>query len=295
MSRKLHSRLFKWPLLSALVLGSLASAFDYRVDPEGGPQNLRERVARAYARWQGVDGTEVEARETEDAPNVIRYGDGTLFGPDTFSLTVQRTPDPTTVVLLNPAEPSDRALTHELGLLAGLSPDPGARSVMNPAISQEADAELTPADEAALRALAAFVPADINQDGVVDFYDLADFSAAFGETGVSLPADIDDSSVVNRADLDLLRDAYTFGAPAETAPEEAAAAATPGVGGMSGGAQSGGGGSTLSGGAMSGGTMSGGTMTGGTMSGGGQPGGTLSGGAQPGGTVSGGGMSGGGL
>jgi len=272
-------RLLKWPLLSALVLGSLASAFDYRVDQGGGPENLRERVARAYARWQGVDGTAVEARETEDAPNVIRYGDGTLFGPDTFSLTVQRTPDPTTVVLLNPAEPSDRALTHELGLLAGLSPDPGARSVMNPAISQEVDAELTPADEAALRALAAFVPADINQDGVVDFYDLADFGAAFGDTGVSLPADIDDNGVINRADLDLLRDAYTFGAPAETPPEEAAAAAIPGVGG-----------STLSGGAMSGGAMSGGTMSGGV-----QPGGTLSGGAQPGGTASGGAMSGGGL
>ena len=32
-----------------------------------------------------------------------------------------------------------------------------------------------PADEAALRALETFVPEDINQDGVVDFYDLADF------------------------------------------------------------------------------------------------------------------------
>jgi hypothetical protein len=252
--------------LGGLILGGLAFAFDYRVDTAGGPEGLRERIARAYARWQEVEGAEITANETEDAPNTIRYGDGPAFGPDTLSLTVQRTPDPTTVVLLNPTEPSDRALTHELGLLAGLRPAPLTESVMNPAIAPEADAELTPADEAALRALAAFVPADINQDGVVDFYDLADFGAAFGETGVSLPADIDDNGVVNRADLDLLRAAYTLGAPAETPPEEAAAGEVPGVGGMSGGGVSGG---TLSGGAMSGGTVSGETASGGAMSGGG--------------------------
>jgi hypothetical protein len=248
---RVRNRLLKWSLLTTLVLGGLASAFDYRVAPGGGPEGLRERVARANARWQGVEGSEYEASETEGAPNVIRYGDGTRFGPDTLSLTVQRTPDPTTDVLLNPTEPSDRALTHELGLLAGLSPAPGARSVMNPAISQEASAELTPADEAALRALAAFAPEDINQDGVVDFYDLSDFGVAFGETGVSLPADIDENGVVNRADLDLLRAAYTFGAPAETPPE---------AGGESGGALSGG---TLSGGAVSGSGLSGGAVSGG--------------------------------
>ncbi len=260
---RVGSRLLKWPLFTALVLGGLAFAFDYRIDAEGGPEGLSERVERAGARWSGVEGSEFEASETEDAPNVIRYGDGERFGSDTFSLTVQRTPNPTTEVLLNPAEPSDRALTHELGLLGGLSAAPGTRSVMNPAIPQEADAELTPADEAALRALAAFVAEDINQDGVVDFYDLADFSTAFGETGVSLPADIDDNGVVNRADLDRLRDAYTFGAPAETPPETGGA---PGIGSMSGGSMSGG---TVSGGTVSGGTGSGGSVSGGATSGGG--------------------------
>ena len=267
MKRPRHPKLqrpLKWTLLSALVLGGLAFAFDYRIDAEGGPDNLRERVARAYAKWTSVDGTEVGARETDDAPNVISYGDGTLFGPDTLSLTVQRTPDPRTEVLLNPTEPSDQALTHELGLLAGLSPAPRTRGVMNPAVPQEADANLSPTDEAALRALAAFVAEDVNQDGVVDFYDLADLGAAFGETGVSLPEDVDNDGVVNRADLDLLRAAYTFGAPAEAPPQRVANTAVPSVG-TSGGAQSGG---AQSGGAQSGGVASGGAQSGGAVSGG---------------------------
>jgi len=258
-------RRIKWPILSVLVLGGLASAFDYRIDPEGGPEGLRERVSRAYTEWTGVEGTEVGARETDDAPNIIRYGDGNRFGPDTLSLTVQRSPDPKTEVLLNPTEPNDRSLTHELGLLAGLSPDPRARGVMNPAVAQEADADLSPTDEAALRALAAFVTEDVNKDGVVDFYDLADLGAAFGETGVSLAEDIDNDGVVNRTDLDLLRAAYTFGSPAEAPPRRIADTAVPGVGGVSSGGQSGGG---QSGGAQSGGAQSGGAASGGAQSGG---------------------------
>ena len=245
------SRWLKWPLLGVLTLGSLAFALDYRVDTTGGPDTLRGRIAKAAAAWLDVPGGVVNLKETPKAPNRIAYGDGTKFGPDTFSLTVQKGPEPATDVLLNPAEPNQRALTHELGLLAGLSPAPKARGVMNPAIPQEANANLTPADEEALRALNAFVPEDINQDGVVDFYDLADFGAAFGETGVSLPADIDENGVVNRADLGLLEAAYTFGAPAETAPDEALANASLGSGG------------TVSGGTASGGAPSGGTASGG--------------------------------
>ncbi len=256
---RLNSRLLKWPLLGVLVLGGLAFALDYRIDPSGGPDTLRARIASAAAAWTNVPGGVVDLQETEDAPNRIAYGDGTRFGPDTLSLTVQRGPDPATDVLLNPGEPSDQALTHELGLLAGLSPAPGGRGVMNPAIPPESSAELTPADEEALRALAAFVSEDINQDGVVDFYDLADFGEAFGETGVSLPADIDENGVVNRADLGLLEAAYTFGAPAETAPEDALAGASP----ESGGASSGG---TASGGTVSGGSGSGGAASGGAGS-----------------------------
>ena len=255
-------RLVKWPLLTTLVLGGLAFALDYRVDSEGGPDSLQRRVDEAVRQWTAVEGGGFDVNEVEDAPNRIAYGDGTAFGPDTLSLTVQRSPDPATDVLLNPTEPDERALLHELGLLAGLSPAPGERAVMNPAVPQEADAELTPADESALRALETFVSEDINQDGVVDFYDLSDFGDAFGETGVSLPADIDASGTVDRADLDLLRAAYTFGAPAENPPEDALASS----GTASGGAASGG---AASGGAASGGAVSGGVASGGTASGGG--------------------------
>lgn len=247
--------------VGGLVVGSLAFAFDYRLGGGEGPEGLEARIARAAERWLSVEGGEVNANETPDAPNIVGYGDGTAFGPDTFSLTVQRTPEGTTEVLLNPAELNDRALTHELGLLAGLSPAPLTESVMNPAIPPEAGPELSPADEAALRALITFAPEDINQDGVVDFYDLAELGAAFGETGVNVPADIDRSGVVNRDDLGRLRAAYTFGSPAETSPDEAVAGEVPAVGEAAA--------STLSGGAMSGGAMSGGAMSAGAMSGGG--------------------------
>lgn len=256
MKGRVGGRFIKWPLLTMLVLGGLAFALDYRIDSAGGPGSLQRRVDEAVRQWTAVEGGGFDVNEAEDAPNRIAYGDGTAFGPDTLSLTVQRSPDPATDVLLNPTEPDERALLHELGLLAGLSPAPGERAVMNPAIPQEADAELTPADESALRALETFVPEDINQDGVVDFYDLSDFGDTFGETGVSLPADIDESGTVDRADLDLLRAAYTFGAPAENPPEDALA---------SGGTASGG---AASGGAVSGGAASGGAVSGGTASGG---------------------------
>lgn len=255
----LGSRACKWPLLALLIVSGMAFAFDYRIDTEGGPETLRARVAEALARWRDVEGGKVSARETDDADTLIRYGDGTTFGPDTFSLTVRRLPEATTEVLLNPTEPNDRALTHELGLIAGLSETPLERSIMNPAIAQEATADLTPADEAALRALETFEPEDVNQDGTVDFYDLSDIGVAFGETGISIPEDIDDSGAVDNGDLERLRAAYTFGAPAETAE------------GIPGGLNSGG---SMSGGAMSGGSMSGGSTSGGTVSGGAVSGGS---------------------
>ena len=250
------NRLGKWTLLGVLILGGLAFALDYRIDPAGGPDTLSARVASAVDIWMSVTDGVFEPRERADAANRIAYGDGTRFGPDTFSLTVQNGPDPATDVLLNPTEPSDQALLHELGLFAGLRPSLDEAGVMNPAIPPEANAELSPSDEDALRTLATFVPEDVNQDGVVDFYDLADFGRAFGETGVSLPADIDENGVVNRADLGLLEAAYTFSAPSETTPEGALANASPGSGAVgSGGTDSGG---VDSGGAVSGGAASGG-------------------------------------
>ena len=248
-------RLFKWSLLGTLVLGGLASALDYRVDPVGGPDTLAARVESAVGIWMNVTDGVFEPREREDAENRIAYGDGTRFGPDTFSLTVQNGPDPSTDVRLNPTEPNEQALLHELGLFAGLNPSVNTVGVMNPAIPTEARTGLSPSDEESLRTLATFVPEDVNQDGVVDFYDLSDLGKAFGESGVSLPADIDENGVVNRADLGLLEAAYTFGAPSETPPEDALASASPGSDGSGGGAASGG---ADSGGAESGGAASGG-------------------------------------
>lgn len=248
------SRAFKWPLLLVLVVSGLAFAFDYRFDASGGPEALGERIAAALERWRAVEGSEVTANESEIAPNIIRYGDGPSFGPDTFSLTVQRLPEAITEVLLDPNEPSDRALTHELGLIAGLNVAPLTGDVMDPAIPQEATAELTPGDVAALRALQTFAPEDVNQDGAVDFYDLAELGAAFGETGVSLPQDIDQNGIVSRADFERLRAAYTFGAPAET---DQGLPGSPSGDALSGGAGSGG---VMSGGAVSGGALSGGAF-----------------------------------
>ncbi len=262
--RILGSRAIKWSLLALLIVSGMAFAFDYSVDTANGPETLRKRVADAVARWRNVEGGTFPARESEDADNVIRYGDGTLFGPDTYSLTVRRLPETQTEVLLNPTEPNDRALTHELGLLAGLSAKPGERSVMNPAIGQDATAALTPADESSLRALETFEPEDVNQDGTVDFYDLADIGGAFGETGISIPEDVDDSGRVDNGDLERLRAAYTFGSPAET-PE-----------GIPGG--------EAANSAVSSGAVSGGAMSGGATSGGSGPEGTSSGGASSGGS-----------
>lgn len=267
--RALSSRPGKWTLLALLIVSGMAFAFDYRIDTEGGPETLRARVSEAVARWREVEGGNLTAREADDADNVIRYGDGTAFGPDTYSLTARRLPEATTEVLLNPTEPNDRALTHEIGLLSGLSATPLERGVMNPAIAEGATAALNPADEAALRALETFAPEDVNQDGTVDFYDLADLGVAFGETGIGVPEDIDDSGTVDTGDVERLRAAYTFGAPAETA--EGIPGAPMSGGAMSGGAMSGG---ALSGDAMSGGAVSGGSVSGGAVLGGDAPGGS---------------------
>lgn len=249
--------------LVLVALGGMAFAVDYRLNAEGGAADLGARVEAAFERWAAVEGGEVTFNEVEGAETVIRYGDGTRFGPDTLSLTVQRTPEAETRVLLNPTAPDERALLHEVGLLLGLSPAPLTQSVMNPLLPAGGAAEPTPADAAALRALVTFAPEDINQDGTVDFYDLAALGAAYGTRGVNVPEDITGDGVVDGADLERLRAAYVFGAPAEVPPEEALAAgdaAPP---------------SAMTGGTMTGGTMTGGTMTGGAMTGGAMTGGTL--------------------
>lgn len=77
----------------------------------------------------------------------------------------------------------------------------------------------TPVDVEALRQLRVFAPEDINRDGVVDFYDLAELAQAYGSRGVNLAADLNGDGVVDDADLEALRRAYRFSPPAERPPD----------------------------------------------------------------------------
>ena len=208
-------------VLSVLVLTvSAALAVTYSVDPDGGPDDLAERVAQAFAAWLELDDTLV-AEMTADAPNVFSYGDPRMFGEDIYSLTVQRqSPERRVNVIVNPAavQPDDaNALLHEAGLLLGLSAaDVG---VMNPALPNE-PLVLGEMEIEALGTAQTSLPEDINQDGEVNFYDLVEFSRSFGQPGVSLPADIDEDGEVDRDDLELLRNAYVFNPPSSEPPTE---------------------------------------------------------------------------
>ncbi len=223
----------------------------YRVDVGNGPDALAEEVAAAFAVWEGVEGADFTAAELgsdagegadDDATAVLGYGDAAQFGPDTVSLTLSSTAPgadaPRISVLLNPDADALRpaALLHETGVLAGVPASPTATGVMNPALSPDESAELTEADRAALVSLETFAPEDLSRDGVVDFYDLARFAAAFGQTGVNLEADFNNDGTVDEADLERLRAAYVFGPPSETAP----ATLAPAEGDATGGAATGG-------------------------------------------------------
>ncbi|MDZ7703755.1 MAG: hypothetical protein U5L04_04630 [Trueperaceae bacterium] len=215
-------------LLAVSLLASLAFAVTYRVVDEGGPLTLRDDVAAAFAAWNEVEDADVDAETDDDANTVVRYGDSARFGPDTVSLTTLERQDNERViaVLLNPTAGTERstALLHETGVLLGLTP--AGDGVMDPLLGPDSPQQLTDADRNALRSLRQFVPADINRDGVVDFYDLAALGTAYGQRGVNVPADIDNDGDVDDRDLELLRDAYSFGPPSET-PPSATPAETP--------------------------------------------------------------------
>ena len=155
----------------------------------------------------------------------MRYGDATRFGPDTVSLTLSSNEGAgenaqRLTVLVNPDTPELRpaALLHEAGILIGVPASLTPADVMNPALTPDAPAELTEADRAAVVSLETFVPEDLNRDGVVDFYDLTRFGAAFGQTGVNVEGDFNGDGTVDEADLALLEAAYVFAPPSETAP-----------------------------------------------------------------------------
>jgi hypothetical protein len=209
-----------------LVVVSLLTAVTYRVIEEDGPAGLVEAVAAAFAQWQEVEGAEFSLNENDDASNIIRYGDANLFGPDTVSLSIARNDSRgrNVIALIHPDKPAerDRALLHETGILLGLRATTDHAGVMNPFVSAGATSTLTEADRTAIAALGLFPAEDLNRDGSVNFYDLAEFVAQFDSTGVSLAADLNGDGQVDDADIDQLREAYVFSAPSERDPAEVA-------------------------------------------------------------------------
>src|SRR5690606_20436163 len=95
----------------------------YDVADEGGPLLLSESVARAAQAWRDAAGDAVELTlvSRPGSPNVLRYGDESLFGPDTVSLTAV-TGDGSVTVYLSPITGPlvQTALVHELGVVLGI-------------------------------------------------------------------------------------------------------------------------------------------------------------------------------
>lgn len=200
----------------------------YSVDESGGPLLLSSAVASAAQAWsaaapeavtfQAADGQTAEADGATSSVHRIAYGDVGLFGPDALSFTLLHPGSSATEVLVSPTagDMLTPVLLHELGVLAGL-PE-GGEGVMASAVPAGVAAP-TPVDVEALRQLRVFAPEDINRDGVVDFYDLAELAQAYGSRGVNLAADLNGDGVVDDADLEALRRAYRFSPPAERPPD----------------------------------------------------------------------------
>ncbi|MBX3139585.1 MAG: hypothetical protein KF875_02400 [Trueperaceae bacterium] len=194
-----------------------APAVAYRVEDDGGPLLLSELASDAAKVWEeAAPGTAVFA-QGQDAATVVRYGADELMGSDALSLTLQRSGR--IEVLISPTAGASvtAALVHELGILLGL-PE-GGDGIMARALAQDATAP-TPGEVAELLERRAYLPTDLDRSGAVDFYDLAAFGRAYGQTGVNLAADFNGDGKVDDTDLEALREAYEFGPPSRTAPPD---------------------------------------------------------------------------
>lgn len=203
----------------------------YDVADEGGPLLLSESVARAAQVWRDAIGDAVDLSlvSRPGSADLVRYGPDGLFGSDTFSLTTVAS-DGAVTVYVSPTAGSfaTAALVHELGVLIGLRE--GGTGVMASALTGS-DITPTAAEVEELVQLSLYQPADLTRDGVVDFADLLELAARYGERGVNLPGDIDGDGTVDDADLDLLEQSYRFSplpAPAaEPSPSQSDAPAGP--------------------------------------------------------------------
>ena len=188
----------------------------YRVDEGAISPPLADAVEQAASAWRALGTDAVELLEEGSSSNTFAYGEQALFGPDTYSLTL--VDDAGAVnALLSPAAGAalDSAIQHELGLLLGLPASEDGVMAMAVGSSESEAAPRAPGD-LELRALLAttrYAPADLSQDGVVDFADLLEFAAHYGRSGLNLPGDLDGDGDVDDDDLSLLREAYEFTPP----------------------------------------------------------------------------------
>ncbi len=182
----------------------------YAVDDFGGPLLLSDRLEEAAADWESVVEGAVEIDVAGDAGYRFAYGDESLFGPHLLTLSLAEGDE--VEVLVRPEDHPALAagLRHELGVLLGLGPaDAG---VMAMAVA-DPGALPGPEELAELAALAAFAPQDLDRDGVVGFGDLLELAAAYGRSGLNLPADLDGDGDVDDDDVAVLKEAYTFAPP----------------------------------------------------------------------------------
>ena len=198
-----------------LAFASWAAAWDLRVDASGGPLVLIDHVEAVVADWSAA-GADVEGT---DRTVVVRYADPDLLGPDAIVLVVVRPDTGSFDVLVHPDLGGVRAaLVPAFGVVLGGVPGVGA---FDPHVDAAAPRVPTVADVTALRAARPEVPGDLDGDGRVDFEDLLRLAAAYGRQGINLPEDLDGDGVVGDADLELLRERYTFDAATSTGDEPA--------------------------------------------------------------------------
>jgi hypothetical protein len=199
-------------IVALACLAASASAIELSVDPAGGPLTLEDDVAAALADWRaaGVDADEVEATV------VVRYGDPARFGPDVQVWVLLRggaePEDRSFEILVAPAATAVRAaLIPAFGVALGGSLGAGA---FDPILDPTGPRLPTEAEGDALEARRTAIVGDLTGDGLVGFEDLLLMAASYGRRAVNLAADLNADGVVDAADLDLLRERYTFEPPA---------------------------------------------------------------------------------
>ncbi len=207
-------------ILSCIVLALLLTSFTYFVDVNEEQAQLSGELQTALDAWLELNESLSfsELSSVDEAEVVFRVGDTALFGPDSLSLATQLGEGSRQkLILLHPAAIDNQlVLRHELGLLFGLTVKNDG--IMNPALSPDDSSDLSEADALQLSVTVNAEKEDINKDGSIDFYDLVALSRVFGTADLNSAADLNEDGRIDNEDLELLRAAYSFSAPSETAP-----------------------------------------------------------------------------